>query len=121
MADRLRGYAVANVDGKMVAIDSETDLSTLPSDVVSNLRDRGAISGVGASSSGSGGSLNVASASVDDIASHIESESLNASDTVALAGDDPVLAQKVLDAENAAHGGDGRTTVVSKLEKLAEG
>lgn len=64
-------------------------------------------------------SIDVAEAGPGQIADHIRDEKLNASDTVALAGDDPALAAKVLEAEQLAHGGDARSTVVGPLEKIA--
>lgn len=62
----------------------------------------------------------VESTSVADLAKFIDSESPNATQTVALAGDSPELAAKVLEAENLAHGGDGRKTVTVPLSKLAD-
>lgn len=64
-----------------------------------------------------------ASADVGEIAAFITSEKLNADETVALAGDDPQHAQKVLEAERIAaseKGGDPRATVESRLQKIAE-
>lgn len=61
------------------------------------------------------------STSVADLAAFIDSENLNASQTVALAKGDADLAGKVLEAEQVASGGDGRKTVVEPLRKLAEG
>jgi hypothetical protein len=55
----------------------------------------------------------------EKLAEIIRSERPNAGDTVALAGGDPDKAAVVLEAENAAHDGDGRATVVGPLEKIA--
>lgn len=63
--------------------------------------------------------FDAASASVEQIADYIESENLTAPETVALAQDDPALADKVLAAEKSARGGDQRATVVSGLEKIS--
>lgn len=62
---------------------------------------------------------NVADASVGELAAYIDSENLNAASTVALAQGSPELAPKVLEAERASSGGDGRSTVVRPLERLA--
>lgn len=66
----------------------------------------------------------VASTEVADLANYIDSakegRGLNASETVALAKSNPELAAKVLEAEQVAHGGDGRSTVVGPLEKLRD-
>lgn len=60
-----------------------------------------------------------AALSVEALAAKIESEGLNAPETVALAGEDPARAQAVIDAEQLSHGGDGRATVLKPLAKLA--
>jgi hypothetical protein len=71
-----------------------------------------------------GPTIDVRTASVEEIARHIDQandgKGLNATDTVALAGDDPALAGKVLEAEVTASGGDGRTTVVEPLTRLRD-
>lgn len=67
---------------------------------------------------GSDSEIDVAGSSVEDIAAYLEAEKPNAAETVALAGDDPELAQKVLDAEKAAQGGDPRVTVQEPLQKI---
>jgi hypothetical protein len=59
-------------------------------------------------------------ADVGEIAAHIEAESPNTDDTVALAKGDPTLAPKVLEAESIATGGDPRKGVKDALTKLAE-
>lgn len=64
-------------------------------------------------------SIDVAAATVEDIARFIDANDLNAGPTVALAGGDPGLAAKVLQAEKLSAGGDGRSTVVKPLEALA--
>lgn len=55
------------------------------------------------------------------LAQHITDEGLNASETVDLAGVDPVLAAKVLEAEGIAQGGDPRVTVEKPLQKIIDG
>lgn len=65
------------------------------------------------------GTFDTASASVEDVARHIQEKNLNASATVALARNDAALAVKVVQAEKLSAGGDGRTTVTAPLEKLA--
>lgn len=65
------------------------------------------------------GTFDVASADVAAIAKAIDSQNLNAGQTVALAQGDPNLAAKVLEAERTASGGDGRSTVVKPLKRLA--
>lgn len=55
------------------------------------------------------------------LAQHITDEKLNASDTVDLAGGDPALAAKVLEAEGIAQGGDPRATVEGPLQKTIDG
>lgn len=54
------------------------------------------------------------------LAAYIDEHSLNAEDTVALAGGDAAKAPAVLEAEKTAHGGDPRKTVAEPLEKLAK-
>lgn len=56
---------------------------------------------------------------VGTLAKYIDEQSLNAPQTVALAEGDPELAAKVIEAEQAAHGGDARVTVTRPLDKLA--
>lgn len=59
-------------------------------------------------------------ASATELAEFIDSADLNAAQTVALAQDDPDLAPKVIEAEQVSAGGDGRKTVVSRLERLRD-
>jgi hypothetical protein len=78
----------------------------------------------GGSSSGPSAELpddapDAAQADVGELSRYIDSESLNAAQTVALAEGDPELAAKVLEAERAAQGGDARATVERPLSKLA--
>lgn len=61
----------------------------------------------------------VAATDVATLAAFIDSAKLNATATVALAGDSPELAAKVLEAEKVASGGDPRSTVEKPLRKLA--
>jgi hypothetical protein len=58
---------------------------------------------------------------VEGLAGHLKAEKLNAADTVAIAGDDPALARKVLEAERSAQGGDPRATVEGPLQKIIDG
>jgi len=55
-----------------------------------------------------------------EIAEHIEENKLSVQDTVALAGSDPDTAQRVLEAESIAQGGDSRKGVVAGLEAIIE-
>lgn len=80
-------------------------------------------------SGGSGGSSSElpddapdpATADVGELAQYIDANNLNAAQTVALAGDTPEGASKVLEAERTASGGDGRSTVVKPLTAKAGG
>ncbi len=56
-----------------------------------------------------------------DLADQITQEKMNADDTVALAGDDPAKAKRVLEAERLASGGSPRAGVEAKLQKIIEG
>lgn len=70
---------------------------------------------------GEGGEFDASTAEPDEIAAHIEESNLNVADTVALAGDDPDTAGKVLEAEEQLaeeNGTDPRTGVVDRLEKI---
>ncbi|MCA1571710.1 MAG: hypothetical protein LC798_15630 [Chloroflexi bacterium] len=67
------------------------------------------------------GAPDVSTASAAELAAFIDSENLNAAQTVALAGGTPDGARKVLEAESLAQGGDSRKTVDGQLSKLAEG
>lgn len=63
--------------------------------------------------------FDVAAATPEEIREHIDSNKLNADQTVGLAGDSPGLGEKVLEAE---YGRDKpREGVVSRLEKLVDG
>lgn len=62
--------------------------------------------------------FDISAASAEDVQAHIESNNLNASDTVALAGEDPEFAALVLEAEMSRS--NPRTSVVDPLEKLAD-
>lgn len=61
------------------------------------------------------------SASAGEIAAYIDSHDLNATQTVALAGGTAAGAARVLEAEQIAHGGDARTTVIRALQRLIDG
>jgi hypothetical protein len=60
--------------------------------------------------------FNASEAGEHEIAEHITSNKLNVDDTVALAGGDVETAQRVLEAESIASGGDSRKGVVAGLE-----
>lgn len=66
-------------------------------------------------------------ATAEDVAAWLEEASPNAGDTVALATDPetgepvPDRAALLLEAEEIAHGGDGRSTVTDPLRKIAGG
>lgn len=64
------------------------------------------------------GAPDVASVSVADLAAFIAERDLNVGETVSLAGGDPALAGKVLEADKIASGGEGRKTVREPLEQL---
>lgn len=67
--------------------------------------------------------FDVATAGVDEIVEYLREKKPTAKETVALAGGDPDIAQRVLDAELALasdEGGDPRKSVVDPLEKIAE-
>jgi hypothetical protein len=64
--------------------------------------------------------IDVASADVDELAEWIEEDSVSVKDLVAAAGDDRQVAQKLLDAETQATGGQPRKTAVSGLEAIIE-
>jgi hypothetical protein len=79
---------------------------------ISQARDSGSVVNVDA---------NVEGAPVSDLAEWIRSEKPNADDTVALAEDDPRKAEKVLEAETVATGGQPRQTVAQRLQKIIDG
>jgi hypothetical protein len=56
----------------------------------------------------------------EDLVNHITSERLNVDETVALAGGDPVLAQRVIDADAEANDGEPRKTVAAKLQAVID-
>lgn len=56
----------------------------------------------------------------NELVDWLQSEEPNVSDTVAKAGEDPQLAADLLDAENAATGGDPRKGVVEGLTSIIE-
>lgn len=62
----------------------------------------------------------VRTAAVGDLAQWITDEKATVDETVALAEGDKALAEKVLEAESIATGGDGRKGVVSKLSAITE-
>lgn len=124
--------AILKGAGAVVALDDKTFNfgpgalpDSTPPEVVEVLRKRGALRSHAADVVPAPESEDPASAdsapglSVEALAAKIEAEGLNAPATVALAGEDPARAQAVIDAEQLAHGGDGRATVLKPLAKLA--
>ena len=61
------------------------------------------------------------SATAGELAAFIDANDLNATQTVALAGGTASGAAKVLEAEQIAHGGDARTTVIRQMSRLVDG
>ncbi len=122
----LRGAgAIVAFDGKTFNFGPGALPDSTPPEVVEILRKRGALRGVDAEPEAPAdppagdNAQDPPALSVEALAAKIDGESLNAPATVALAGDDPARAQAVIDAEQLAHGGDGRRTVLGPLEKLA--
>lgn len=69
-------------------------------------------------SGGTGGdevAFDISTATDDALAGYIKGEKLSVKATIALAGDDPALANRVLAAESAANGGEPRAGVVKAL------
>lgn len=66
-------------------------------------------------------SFDVDSASVSQLAGQIKEQKPNADDTVALAQGDRRLAEKVLEAERLATGGNPRQGVEQQLQKIIDG
>lgn len=56
----------------------------------------------------------------DQLQNWLEDDSPTVSETVEAAGDDPALAERILEAENAVTDGDPRQGVVDGLEKIIE-
>jgi hypothetical protein len=119
--------AVVSVNEKTVTVDRSTDLSSLDAATIKALRDADAIVDGDQPSEVAElrqqGTITLTpSSTVEEVANYIKAgndgKPLNAPDTVALAGDDPAQARKVLEAEQIAQGGDGRATVVGPLEKV---
>lgn len=59
------------------------------------------------------------SSSVEELTAWIGEDQPTIDEVVELAGDSPVMARKLIDAETAATGGDPRKGVTTKLEKVA--
>jgi hypothetical protein len=117
---------------KLVTVDQSTDLSELDAKTMKALEAANALIDPEKGSaeqndlaSQAQGTVITPSSTVLQIAAYIESGDdgtpLNAAQTVALAGDDPAQARKVLEAEALAQGGDSRSTVTGALEKIATG
>ena len=74
-------------------------------------------------SAGARSSIDARSASSDELAEYIAENKLNAQETIALAQDDPELAEKLLDAEAevaASNDADTRKTVDDGLQKIID-
>lgn len=67
------------------------------------------------------GEFDAATASSEEVAEHIKANSLTVPETVALAGGNPDLAEKIIEAENMASENDPRAGVVGAMEKLSAG
>lgn len=65
-------------------------------------------------------SFNASEAGEHELAEHITEQRLNIDETVALSGGDPVVAQRILEAESIASGGDSRKGVVAGLTAVIE-
>jgi hypothetical protein len=116
LAEELRQRAIS----RAVSFDREGFPEPIPVETPqAPLADRAGLEPIGQD-----GSLEAArragSGDVEGVAEFITAEKPNAQDTVALAGDDPGRARVVYDAENAAHGGDGRVTVLEPLQKIID-
>lgn len=132
MGATLRGAgAIVAFDGKTFNFGPGALPDSTPPEVVEVLRRRGALRGVDvepdpdpvppADPPAPDDAQDPLTLSVEALAAKIDEESLNAPQTVALAGEDPARAQMVIDAEQLARGGDGRATVLKPLAKLAGG
>jgi hypothetical protein len=118
----LKGYAAVLSDGKLVSLDPGPLPEDTSRDVISQLRKMGVLESTSESSDAvPEGAPDPATADVAELAAFIDSNDLNAAQTVALAGGTSEGAAKVLEAEREASGGDGRKTVVEPLTRLAEG
>jgi hypothetical protein len=62
--------------------------------------------------------LAIETATVEEVAAHIKARKLVNDDTVALAGNDPELAAKVLEADAQVNGGEARAGVKKVLEPI---
>jgi hypothetical protein len=67
-----------------------------------------------------GGVFDARGKSATELSDWISSEKPNAPATIAAAHDDPATARTLIEAEQAAQGGDGRSTVVDKLAVIAD-
>lgn len=83
--------------------------------------DEATLAPIGTTGPVGGGESPLADLSTAALAERIKGDKLNASDTVAIAGNDPALARKVLAAEESAQGGDPRATVEGPLQKIIDG
>lgn len=122
----LRGAgAIVAFDGKTYNFGPGALSDSTPPEVVEILRKRGALRDLPADVASEvapgepPSDPDPLTLSVAALAAMIDGESLNAPATVALAGEDPARARMVIDAEQLAHGGDGRATVLKPLERLA--
>ncbi len=97
------------------------DTADLLTEDLNRLEESGAFGGGEAAAEESGGTpdvINVVDVSDDELDQYLVEAEPNVGDTVALAGDDPESAQRVLDSENRVSSGDPRAGVVKGLEKI---
>lgn len=69
------------------------------------------------------GEFDASEAGDDELVEYLRTQQPNVSETVALAGDDPDLAQRLIDAETALaaeEGGEPRKGVIDGLERIAD-
>jgi hypothetical protein len=69
---------------------------------------------------GEGGAPNIGEASVEEIAAYLKDNTVSVDDLVDLAEGNELLAEKLLEAEDAATGGNSRATAVKRLKAIAE-
>lgn len=110
LQDRVLSQATTRAEGLLPAAEAQASIPPPASGAVTPL-----------AGTGDDVTLDVAEAGPAQIADHITTSKLKASDTVALAGEDPGLAARVLEAERLAHGSDARSTVEGPLQKIIDG
>lgn len=67
------------------------------------------------------GEFSVSTANVEQLSEWIREERPTVDETVEAAGGNPIVAQRLIEAEGIATGGEPRTTLVAKLEAVVEG